>query len=392
MLEEVAPGVAFFKGFSNLTVARAGDELVLVDTGSFHPKARAKVFEAVRAWSDAPLRAAFYTHGHVDHAYGLPPFLEEAERLGGRRPDVVAHRRVRARMARYVETAEFNALINERQFGHAVRWPVDPVLPSIEFDAAIDLSFGGTTFEARHARGETDDHAWVFLPERKVLCTGDFFIWAAPNCGNPQKVQRYPHDWAVALRKMAALGAEVLLPGHGLPIWGADRVRTALLDSAEYLESLWRDAVRAINSGADLDELIRTVRPPERLADRPWLRPIYDEPEFVVRNIHRLLCGWHSGRASDLKPPSRADEAREVAALAGGAARLADRAKSLADAGDFRLACRLIDWAADAAPDDDAIRETRGELYERRVAIEPSTMSKGIFGAEARACRGERGT
>ena len=62
------------------------------------------------------------------------------------------------------------------------------------------------------------------MPGRKVLCTGDFVIWASPNAGNPQKVQRYPREWAAALREMASLGAEVLLPGHGLPIVGADRI------------------------------------------------------------------------------------------------------------------------------------------------------------------------
>ena len=34
-----------------------------------------------------------------------------------------------------------------------------------------------------------------------MLCTGDLFIWAAPNCGNPQKAQRFPWEWAVALRR-----------------------------------------------------------------------------------------------------------------------------------------------------------------------------------------------
>ena len=39
-----------------------------------------------------------------------------------------------------------------------------------------------------------------------MLLPGDLFIWVFPNAGNPQKVQRYPDDWAVALRKMAVLG------------------------------------------------------------------------------------------------------------------------------------------------------------------------------------------
>src|SRR5256885_442295 len=82
------------------------------------------------------------------------------------------------------------------------------------------------------ARGEPDDHRWTWLPASRVLCCGDFFIWASPNAGNPQKVQRYPSEWAVALRAMVALGPEVLLPGHGVPVIGADRVAQALTDTA----------------------------------------------------------------------------------------------------------------------------------------------------------------
>ena len=86
-------------------------------------------------------------------------------------------------------------------------------------------------------------------PDRKVLFTGDLFIWASPNCGNPQKVQRYARDWAQAFRAMAALDAEVLLPGHGLPIVGADRVRQALTEGAELLEIVARPDARAHERG-----------------------------------------------------------------------------------------------------------------------------------------------
>ena len=89
----------------------------------------------------------------------------------------------------------------------------------------LRVAVGGETFELHHAKGETDDATWAWVPARRILCTGDLFIWASPNCGNPQKVQRYAKDWAVALRTMADLGAETLLPGHGLPILGVDRVR-----------------------------------------------------------------------------------------------------------------------------------------------------------------------
>jgi hypothetical protein len=47
-----------------------------------------------------------------------------------------------------------------------------------------------------------------------------------------------------------------------------------------------------MNEGATLAEILHTVRPPQELADRPNLQPVYDEPEFVVRNVWRLYGGW----------------------------------------------------------------------------------------------------
>jgi alkyl sulfatase BDS1-like metallo-beta-lactamase superfamily hydrolase len=251
--------------------------------------------------------------------------------------------------------------------------------PDVTYRDALDIEVGGTAFECHHARGETDDHTWVWVPERRVLCTGDLIIWCTPNAGNPQKVQRYARDWAVALRTMAELGAEVLLPGHGLPVAGAANVSMVLVDSADLLDSLHDQTVALMNEGARLSDILHTVRAPEHLLEKPYLRPIYDDPEFIVRNVWRLYGGWYDGNPANLKPAPDAALAAEVAALAGGAAALADRALELAGAGDLRLAGHLAEMAAQAAPDDAAVHDTRAEVFRRRVAAEPSLMAKGVF-------------
>jgi alkyl sulfatase BDS1-like metallo-beta-lactamase superfamily hydrolase len=382
-IEEVAPGVAFYKAFVNVTAVRTAEGLVLVDTGSFHPAQNERSFAAVRRFAKDPVHTAIYTHGHVDHAYGLPPFLREADAQRWQRPTIVGHVDVAPRMRRYIETAGYNAAINTRQFGVPVEWPVNPDYPTAVYRDELRLRVGGRELELHHARGETDDHTWVWIPDARTLCTGDLFIWAAPNAGNPQKVQRYASDWAEALRTMAAREAQVLLPGHGVPIFGAERVRAALLDTADYLESLYRQTLELLNRGANVYEIIETVRPPAALAERPYLQPIYDEPEFIVRNVVRCLGGWYTGVPSELKPAPRAQQAREIVALAGGIARLLARASQCLDAGDLRMASHWVDWAAEAEPDSQGAHALRASVYARRVEAESSTMSKGIFRAAA---------
>ena len=383
-LVEVAPRTAFLHSFANVSAFSTDEGLVLVDTGS--QMTAGAVHRAIRGWTEAPLRVAVYSHGHIDHVFGVGPFDEEAATRDDSPPRVIAHEAVPDRFDRYRLTAGWNSAINRRQFRlPALEWPTEFRLPDETYRDELTVTIGGEELELHHARGETDDHTWVWVPGRRVLCTGDLFIWALPNAGNPQKVQRYPREWAAALRTMATLGAEVLLPGHGLPVIGEDRVRTALGDTADLLESLHDQTVALMNEGARLDEILHSVRVPARLADRPYLQPVYDDPEFVVRNIWRLYGGWWDGNPATLKPAPEAALAREAADMAGGAPRLAERARALAADGDLRLAGHLVEWARLADPNDEDVAAAYREIFARRSQEEPSTMAKGIFGNAADA-------
>jgi alkyl sulfatase BDS1-like metallo-beta-lactamase superfamily hydrolase len=142
-----------------------------------------------------------------------------------------------------------------------------------------------------------------------------------------------------------------------------------------------------MNAGATLDQILAEVTPPAHLADRPYLQAVYDDPEYVVRNIWRLYGGWWDGVAAHLQPAPHASIAREVTALAGGVAALVARAKQLADEGDLRLAGHLIDWAA-AASDDCAVHAARAAIYERRAKDANALMTRGIFSAAAKESSG----
>ena len=380
--EEIAPGVFFLHAFANVSVIRAGDGLVLVDTSS--EAARDRTFAAVRAIDPAPVRGAIYTHGHADHAFGLPPFLAEAAEKGWPRPRIAAHRDVAARFDRYRATAGYNALINARQFSRAPRWPTEYVYPDTTYERTLRFEADSVALDLEHARGETDDHTWLWWPERRVLWTGDLFLWVAPNAGNPQKAQRYAPEWAAALRAMAAREATLLIPGHGPPIFGAERVRQALGETAEWLEALVSQTLALMNAGATLEQVVREVRPPAHLAERPYLHAVYDEPEYVVRNLWRLYGGWYDGAPAHLQPASTAALASEVAALAGGVAGLVARARAVAAEGRLDVASHLIDWAAAMAPADREVHAVRAQIYERRAAAARALMTRGIFSAAAR--------
>jgi len=384
---ELADGLGWQPGFGNIIGFRTAGELILFDTGN--PHTAAMMHQNVRKWTTDPLTMAFYSHGHIDHVMGMDPFDAEDRP----RAQVVAHEAVKARFDRYVLTNGYNAVINQRQFqAPDLQWPTVYRHPDVTFRDALTVTRGDLTFELFHAKGETDDAAVGWVPEYKLLLPGDLFIWLTPNCGNPQKVQRYPREWAHALRRMAALGAEIMMPSHGAPIFGAERIHQALTETAEWLESIVEQTLNLLNEGRRLDDIVHAVKPPAHLSDRVYLQAKYDEPEFIVRNLWRLYGGWYDGNPANLKPSSDADLARAVASLAGGTDKLADAARRAVESGDLRLASHLAEMATQADPDNGALHEVRAEVYAARAKDESSLMAKGVYtwaANESRRATGE---
>ncbi|MDP4928408.1 MAG: MBL fold metallo-hydrolase [Ilumatobacteraceae bacterium] len=397
-LSEIAEGLAMVESFSHVVTWNSGDGLVCFDTS--HVNTGQQVVDSIRSWSSDPFNALVYTHGHVDHVGGSVAFGANAAALGHQAPRVIGHKNVQQRFDRYRYTNDWNVAINARQFG-GIRGDVNSIMNDLRpadgaprlsdfiprntldttdvVDKFASMKFGDTEVEFHHGRGETDDHLWSWFPEKKWIASGDFVIWNFPNAGNPQKVQRWPIEWAAALRDMIAKGPELLLPAHGLPIAGKERIARVLDEIATALENLVRDVVTMMNAGETLNTIIHTVRVPEATLGKPYLRPLYDEPEFVVRNIWRLFGGWWDGAPSRLKPSPDEILAVELASLSGGADVLMRRAAELAASGDLRLACHLADFAGWAAPDEPEIHQMRAEIYETRRKSETSLMSKGIF-------------
>ena len=211
-LSELGDGVAIVEAFSHCVLFETDDGLLAFDTSNRLGGAR--VVQAVRGWRADRFNTVVYTHGHLDHVGGCGAFLADAASKGHPRPRVAGHENVSRRFDRYTLTAGYNRVINDRQFGQFRRFGFDisggprfvpdtTPKPDLVYRESIDLDVGGLAVTLNHGRGETDDHTWAWIPAHRAICAGDFFIWNFPNAGNPQKVQRYPREWAQALRRIA---------------------------------------------------------------------------------------------------------------------------------------------------------------------------------------------
>ena len=141
------------------------------------------------------------------------------------------------------------------------------------------------------------------------------------------------------------------------------RPRQALTDTADVLETIEAQTLVLMNRGVPLDRVqAYEVEVPERSRQLPYLQPVYDHPQFLVRNVWRRYGGWYDGEPDNLLPP-RAEQAREWVTLAGGLEGALGRARQLAAAGDHRLACHLVEFAVLFEPGSTEAHQVRAEAY-----------------------------
>ncbi len=363
---EVAPRTWLIRmPIVNVALFETDAGLLLVDTGM--PAAGPAVLQAIRSLSDKPLHTVIYTHGHVDHAYGAQALLD-----AGEQPEIIAHENLPRRFDRYLRLRGSLARYMGQPPESLPRERADMVWPTRTFKDRLELQIGGEMFVLQHHRGETDDQLYVWAPARRALASADFYQGFLPNAGNGKRVQRYPEEWAVALREMAQLGALHLLPAHGASISDdAGLIRRNFLLLSEALQSIVDQTLAGLNRGLRRDQIYRSVTLPEHLAREPTLREQYVSVQDISKMVIRRYTGWWDDIPSRWSPAPLEAQARELARLAGGAERLAARARMLITE-DIRLASHLVDWAWYAEPDNPEVQAAVLLVYRAR-ALRPDS-------------------
>jgi alkyl sulfatase BDS1-like metallo-beta-lactamase superfamily hydrolase len=351
--------------------------LVLVDTG-MAPGGPA-VLKAIRELSDAPLHTVIYTHGHVDHAYGTWALIE-----AGESPEIVAHEDLVPRFERYIRLRGSIAKYMSQPLEQLPEDRDDLVWPTQTFRDRLELSIGGETFILRHHRGETDDHLYVWAPGRKALASADYYQGFLPNAGNGKRVQRHPEEWAAALVEMAALEPEILLPAHGEAITDPATIRENLLVLAETLQFIVDHTIDGLNAGLRKDEIYRSLRLPEHLANHPTMNVQYVSPQDISKMVIRRYTGWWDDLPSRWTPAPLEERARAIVDLAGGMSRLVARAREAMET-DLRLASHLADWAFLADPRSPEAQQLVIDVYERRILDEEANTQEMLIYLDAMA-------
>lgn len=357
----------------NVVVFETDAGLVLIDSG--YAPAGPALLDALKQISTKTVHTVVLTHIHADHAFGAWALL-----AAGMTPRIVTEERFVEQMEEEMRTYGLIARNNQQPVADVPKTWADAVRPTETFHKKVTLNIGGEDFVLTHARGETEDQIWVAVPGREVVVSADYFQGFLPNAGNGKRRQRYPEEWAQALRDMAALKPRLLLPMHGPAITNAAEIQDRLPAQASMLESISQQVVNGLNTGERRDKLIDSVALPPELAKRDDARELYVSAKDIGRMVVKEHSGWWDDIPSHWDPAPVAAEAREIAALSGGARKLIQRALALASTNPA-LASHLADWAWLASEEDSTVVQGALDVYAKRVA-QPLPTQEALVYAE----------
>ncbi|KKK43882.1 hypothetical protein LCGC14_0806700 [marine sediment metagenome] len=337
--------------FGNVSVFETEEGLIIFDT-PIKPLAPLAL-QKLRDLTDKKVKFVIYSHGHIDHAFGMGPIIKEAKEKGWNRPEIIAHENCVERFKKYNMLDNYHEWLNQQQFsaltkGRGKMFPAHEELEPtiiIKGNDVYRFKFGGFDLEIYPEWGETDDALWLWIPDKKVIFAGDLMVSHFPNVGNPFKVQRYPKHWAIAMEKMLEKNAEWLAPGHGPLIEGKEKVQEVLSITAEAMNFVHDEVVKIMNEGKWFEQIFHELVEiyPDKLKNHESLRPIYGCFEFAIHAVHRLYHGWYNtGNPTDLFPAKSEDIAREFLQVAD-EQKYMNQAKKNIEEGKLQLALHLLD-------------------------------------------------
>ncbi len=396
---KAAEGVYAAIGFgpSNSVVVAGEEAAVLID--AHHSAAAAeRAAAAYREVVKLPFVAVVYTHGDRSHVAAaeaftgslLRPDIYARSNFSLRRPaiGVEAFKRRQRQKGLLLDDEQrsptlIDPLPQEEDSGNRYLAP-DKLIYSDRYR----LSLAGVSLELIAAPGESQDHLYVWLPERKVLITGANFHQAFP--GDLDGIGNQDTDleeWARSLDLMRAERAEVLIPGHTRPVFGAAAVDQALAHYAAALRFVHDATLRGIDAGLGPDALAATVRLPAELASSPVLAETHGTLEWAVRSFYARRMGWFDGSPAGLVPLSPRTLAWRMRELAENNLSLDATLDGALLLGDYRWAVWLADHLMQIEPAEARHAERKAQALEGMAEQVDNPQARNYLLSTARELR-----
>jgi cyclase len=213
-------------------------DYVLVIDANF-PSGAKNILPKIRALTDKPVRFAFDTHHHGDHAYGNQVWIEN-----GATP--IAHTGVLEEMKRLEPRNWDNAARTRKDVAESRLTP-----PTVLFPKELYFDDGAQRVELIHfGTAHTKGDAFAWLPSQRILFTGDACVNGAYNFVGDGNIEQ----WIVTLDAAKKLGARLVCPGHG------PRGEATLLDDQQrFFKTLREQVGKAVSAKKTPKEVSASV-------------------------------------------------------------------------------------------------------------------------------------
>ena len=194
--------------------------------------------------------------------------------------------------------------------------------------------------------GEGEDGILVWLPQSRILFTGDLFGTLYPMFPNLYTVRgekyRDPLDYIDALDIVLGLKPKTIAHSHFRNAEGEAYIQASVTKMRDAVQYMWDEVVAGMNGGKTVWELMRDIKLPEHLE----LSQGHGKVSWSVRATWEIITGWYyyDTVANLYHVPPTAINA-DLVDMVGGPDQLADRARRYLRKDQPLEAIRLLDVA-----------------------------------------------
>ena len=360
-------------GNSNSYMLLTETSRVIINTGmGYESKIHKQAFDAI---STAPTSHIILTQGHVDHVGGVAHFREPGTQLIAQRSNSICQQ----------DDARITGIRSSRSFiffAEAINRAITAIgsmsdvpsqdipTPDVVFDDSLKLEIGGLELELYSvAGGETVDSLIIWLPQQRIVFTGNQFGPLFPHFPNFYTIRgdkyRFAQPYLESLERVRALKPHTMITGHYEPVSGEkviDAELTRLRDAVQWVHD---KTLEGLNAGKDYFQLMQEIKLPPELQ----VGEGYGRVSWAVRAICESYLGWFRMKSTSeiYATPPEACHA-DLAELAG-ADRLIERGQQLLERDQVIQAIQLAEIAAAGEPDSDGVRKLLIACHRRLLTL-----------------------
>lgn len=307
--ERINDFIVLAEGNSNSYLIETSEGNILVNAGMGF---EAPVFLAnYETFSNAPIRYAITTQGHVDHVGGVQYFRDRnsglqyiAQASNPEHQDYDARLqafRANRSSFRFMDTF-VKVFADYAEQGYTDFNAQDRPTPDIVFEDRYEFSLGALDVVLIAVPGaETNDSLIVWLPQHNICLTGNLFGCPFGHFPNLVTIRgdRYRDalTCAAAAQTVLDLNAEMILYGHHGPVVGAELIRSELIAYRDAIHYVHDAVVGGMNEGADVYTLMQEIELPAECE----LGQGYGKVSWGVRAIWENYAGWfHHSSTTEL--------------------------------------------------------------------------------------------